>query len=224
MERRFGERLRTFTAGMFLVTRAAAEGVRVFAVAIVVRIALAGFLTGMSNFQRDLAAIAVVTALTLVYTFEGGLRAAIWTDVLQQTIYVTGTIIALFTILHLVPGGWSAVREVAGSAGKFRILDLSWNPTTRYTLWSGLIGGTFLTMASHGTDQLIVQRLLSARSERESKTALIVSGVAILGQFSLFLLIGAVLFAYYRSFPPVTAFTRSDTVFPEFIVAHMPHG
>jgi Na+/proline symporter len=124
MERRFGERLRSFTAGMFLVTRAAAEGVRVFAVAIVVRVALSGFLTGMSSFERDLAAIAVVTALTLIYTFEGGLRAAIWTDVLQQTIYVTGTIIALITILHLVPGGWSTVRAVAGGAGKFRIVDL----------------------------------------------------------------------------------------------------
>ncbi len=224
MESRFGQKLRTLTAGMFLVTRAAAEGVRVFAVAIVVRIALAGFLTGMSNFQRDLAAIAVVTVLTLIYTFKGGLRAAIWTDVLQQTIYVTGTIIAFFTILRLVPGGWSTVQAVAGNAGKFRILDLSWNLTTKYTLWSGLIGGTFLTMASHGTDQLIVQRLLSARSERQSKVALIMSGVAVLAQFSLFLLIGAVLFVYYRVFQPASAFTRSDTVFPEFVVAHLPHG
>jgi SSS family solute:Na+ symporter len=224
MERRFGQRLRTFTAGIFLVTRAAAEGVRIFAVAIVVRIALAGILAGMTGFQRDLAAIAVVTALTLVYTFQGGLRAAIWTDVLQQTVYVAGTIIALFTILHLVPGGWSTVYTVAGNAGKFRVLDLSWNPTTKYTLWSGLIGGTFLTMASHGTDQLIVQRLLSARSERQSKTALVMSGVAILAQFSLFLLIGAMLFVYYRVFPPASAFTHSDTVFPAFVVAHMPHG
>ncbi len=224
MERRFGNKLRTFTAGIFLVTRAAAEGVRVFAVAIVVRIALAGILTDMSSFQRDLAAIAVVTGLTLVYTFKGGLRAAIWTDVLQQTVYVAGTIIALFTILHLVPGGWKTVHTVAGNAGKFRILNLSWNPTTKYTLWSGLIGGTFLTMASHGTDQLIVQRLLAARSERQSKTALVMSGVAVLAQFSLFLLIGAMLFAYYEAFPPSSPFTRSDTVFPAFIVAHMPHG
>lgn len=224
MEQRFGRRLRTLTAGIFLITRAAAEGVRVFAVAIVVRIALGGILGGMSDFQRDLAAIAVVTALTLVYTFEGGLRAVIWTEVLQQTIYVAGAIVGFFTILHLVPGGWTTVHTVAGQAGKFRILDLSWNLTAKYTLWSGIIGGTFLTMATHGTDQLIVQRLLSARSEGQSKAALIMSGVAILAQFSLFLLIGTMLFVYYGLFPPAHAFTRTDTVFPTFVVAHMPHG
>ena len=224
MERRFGSRLRSLTAGVFLVTRAAAEGVRVFAVAIVVRVALGFLLTGLSDFQRDLAAIAVVTALTLLYTAQGGLRAAIWTDVLQQTVYVAGTLIGLFTILHLVPGGWGTVHTVASAAGKFQIFDFSFHPTTKYTFWSGLIGGTFLTMASHGTDQLIVQRLLAARSKTQSQAALIASGVAVLFQFSLFLLIGAMLFVYYRQFPPAASFTRSDTVFPAFIVGHMPRG
>ena len=224
MEQRFGQRLRTFTAGVFLLTRAAAEGVRVFAVAIVVRIALGGLLKGMSDFERDLAAIAVVTVLTLLYTFRGGIRAAIWTDVLQQTVYVTGTVVGLLTILHLVPGGWATAHSIAGAAGKFRTLDFSLQPTVKYSFWSGLIGGTFLTMASHGTDQLIVQRLLAARSERQSQLALIASGVAVLFQFSLFLLIGAMLFVYYREFPPVRAFTRSDTVFPTFVVTHMPRG
>jgi solute:Na+ symporter, SSS family len=224
MEQRFGRRLRSFTAGVFLLTRAAAEGVRVFAVAIVVRIALGGVLAGMSSLQRDLAAIAVVTALTLLYTLRGGIRAAIWTDVLQQTVYVTGTLIGLVTILHLVPGGWATVHRVAGEAGKFQTLDFSFHLTTKYTFWSGLIGGTFLTMASHGTDQLIVQRLLAARNECQSQVALIASGVAVLFQFSLFLLIGAMLFVYYREFPPTRLFTRSDTVFPAFVVEHMPHG
>lgn len=224
MEKRFGQRLRTLTAGIFLITRAAAEGVRVFAVAIVVRIALGGALNGLSDFQRDLTAIGVVTVLTLVYTFKGGLRAAIWTDVLQQTVYVAGTLVGLITILHLVPGGWSAVHTVAGNAGKFRLLDFSLNPTVKYTFWSGLIGGAFLTMASHGTDQLIVQRLLSARSEGQSKAALLMSGFAILFQFSLFLLIGAMLFVYYRMYTPAHAFSRSDTVFPTFVVNKMPHG
>lgn len=224
MEQRFGHRLRSLTAGVFLVTRAAAEGVRVFAVAIVVRVALGGMLAGMSDFQRDLAAIAVVIVLTLIYSFEGGLRAAIWIDVLQQCVYVTGTLVGLFTILHLVPGGWSTVHSIAGAAGKFRILDFSFNPKTKYTFWSGIIGGTFLTMASHGTDQLIVQRLLAARSERQSQVALIASGLAVLVQFSLFLLIGAMLFVYYKQFPPVASFTRSDTVFPVFVVGHMPRG
>jgi SSS family solute:Na+ symporter len=224
IERRFGQRLRSLTAGMFLVTRAAAEGVRVFAVAIVVRVALGSLLSGLSEYGRDISAIAIVTLLTLVYTFEGGMAAVIWTDVIQLTIYVAGTIVGFFTILHLVPGGWETIHAIAGQAGKFRMLDTSWNLSTTYTLWSGVIGGAFLTTASHGTDQLIVQRLLSARSERQSKAALLSSGVAILFQFSLFLLIGAMLFAYYKLFPPSEPFTRTDTIFPTFIVSRMPHG
>jgi SSS family transporter len=224
IERRFGQRLRTLTAGVFLVTRAAAEGVRVFAVAIVVSVALGGLLTGVSDFERDLVAIAIVTALTLLYTLKGGLKAAIWTDVMQQTVYVAGTIVGLVTILHLVPGGWATVRAVAGQAGKFRVLDLTLDWTTKYTLWSGVIGGAFLTTASHGTDQLIVQRLLAARSEGQAKIALLSSGVVVLFQFSLFLMIGAMLYVFYRIFPPQIAFTRTDRVFPVFIVNHMPHG
>jgi SSS family transporter len=224
IERRFGQRLRSLTAGVFLVTRAAAEGVRVFAVAIVVRVALGGLLTGVSDFERDLVAIAIVTALTLLYTLKGGLKAAIWTDVMQQTVYVAGTIVGLVTILHLVPGGWTTVREVAGHAGKFRVFDFTFDWTTKYTLWSGVIGGTFLTTASHGTDQLIVQRLLAARSERQAQVALLSSGVVVFFQFSLFLMIGAMLYVFYRSYPPAAAFTRTDTIFPVFIVSHMPHG
>ncbi len=224
IERRFGQKLRALTAGIFLATRAAAEGVRVFAVAIVVRVALGGLLAGMSDFRRDLTAIAIVTVLTLMYTVKGGLKAAIWTDVVQQTVYVTGTLVGFFTILHLAPGGWATVHQVAGQAGKFRVFDFSFDWTTKYTLWSGLIGGAFLTTASHGTDQLIVQRLLSARSERQAKLALMSSWVVIFFQFSLFLMIGAMLFVFYRFFPPQSAFTRTDTIFPAFIVSRMPHG
>ena len=224
MERRFGQTLRTLTAGMFLLTRAAAEGVRVFAVAIVVRIALGAWLTGLNDFQRDFCAIAIVTLLTLIYTFEGGMAAVIWTDVVQLTIYVAGTVVGFFTILHLVPGGWETVHTVAGQAGKFRIFDLSFNLTSTYTLWSGVLGGAFLTTASHGTDQLIVQRLLSARNARQSQIALLSSGVVILFQFSLFLLVGTMLFVLYRLFPPAVAFTRTDTIFPTFVVTRMPHG
>jgi SSS family transporter len=224
IERRFGQRLRSLTAGLFLATRAAAEGVRVFAVAIVVGIALSNLLGGLGDFGRDVAAIAIVSVLTLIYTFEGGMAAVIWTDVVQLTIYVAGTIVGFFTILHLVPGGWSTIHTVAGEAGKFRIFDFSWNFFSTYTFWSGLIGGAFLTTASHGTDQLIVQRLLSARSERQSNVALLTSGVAVLFQFALFLLIGAMLFVFYKLFPPAVAFTRTDTIFPTFVVTHMPHG
>ena len=224
IERRFGQRLRSLTAGLFLVTRAAAEGVRVFAVAIVVKVALSGLLSGFSEFGRDVAAIGIVTLLTLIYTFEGGMAAVIWTDVIQLAVYVAGTLVGLFTILHLVPGGLGTVQSIAGDAHKFRIFDFSWNLTSTYTLWSGVIGGAFLTAASHGTDQLIVQRLLSARSQQQSVLALLSSGVVIFFQFALFLLIGAMLFVFYKLYPPAVAFTRTDTIYPTFIVSRMPHG
>jgi SSS family transporter len=224
IERRFGQRLRSLTAGLFLITRAAAEGVRVFAVAIVVGIALSNLLGGFSDFGRDVAAIAIVSLLTLIYTFEGGMAAVIWTDVVQLAVYVTGTLAGLFTILHQVPGGWHTVHAVAAAAGKFRIFDFSWNIYATYTFWSGVIGGAFLTTASHGTDQLIVQRLLSSRSERQAKFALLASGVMVLFQFSLFLQIGAMLYVFYQLFPPLLPFTRPDTIFPTFVVTRMPHG
>jgi SSS family transporter len=224
IERRFGQKLRSLTAGLFLITRAAAEGVRVFAVAIVVGIALSSVLGGFSDFGRDVAAIAIVTILTLLYTFKGGMAAVIWTDVVQLSVYITGTLVGFFTILHLVPGGWHTVHSIASVAGKFRVFDFSWNFYATYTFWSGVIGGAFLTTASHGTDQLIVQRLLSARTERQSKLALLASGVTVLFQFSLFLLIGAMLFAFYKLFPPAVPFTRSDTIFPTFVVTRLPHG
>lgn len=223
IEIRFGQTLRSLTAGLFLITRAAAEGVRVFAVAIVVAIALSSFLGGLGSLGRDVAAIAIVTLLTLIYTFEGGMAAVIWTDVIQMTIYITGTLVAFLTLLHLIPGGWATVRSVAGEAGKFRIFDFSWHLSKTYTFWSGLIGGAFLNTASHGTDQLIVQRLLSARNERQSKIALLSSGVAVLAQF-LLLFVGAMLFVFYTMSPPTAVFTRTDTIFPTFIVTKMPHG
>lgn len=213
IERRFGPKLRSLTAGLFLVTRAAAEGVRVYAVSIVVAIALG---TG------EIASIAIITTLTLIYTFEGGLAAVIWTDVVQTFIYVGGTLVGLFTILHLVPGGWAAIHGVADAAGKLRVFDFTPDFRIPYTFWAGLIGGTFLTTASHGTDQLIVQRLLAARNQRQSVAALLSSGVAILFQFGLFLIVGVMLFAFYRA--PSVTFGKADRIYPTFIVSQMPHG
>jgi solute:Na+ symporter, SSS family len=224
IDRRFGQRLRSLTAGLFLITRAAAEGVRVFAVAIVVGIALSSLLAGFTDFHRDLAAIGIVTALTLIYTFEGGMAAVIWTDVVQMAIYVAGTVVGFFTILHAVPGGWTTIHAMAGEAGKFHVFDFSLNFYKTYTFWAGLIGGAFLTTASHGTDQLIVQRLLAARTQRQSQVALIASGVAVLFQFTLFLLVGAMLFVFYKLYPPAIAFGKTDRIFPTFIVTNMPHG
>src|ERR1700692_677206 len=225
IERRFGRGLRSITAGLFLLTRAAAEGVRVYAVSIVVSIALGA---------GEVASIAIVTVLTLIYTFEGGLAAVIWTDVIQTFIYVGGTLVGLVTILHLVPGGWGSVEAIASGVHKFQVFDVSifdpaasphWphlNLAKPYTLWAGVIGGAIFTTASHGTDQLIVQRLLAARNQRQSVLALLSSGVAIFFQFALFLLVGVMLFAYYRV--PSSAFGRADRIYPTFIVSRMPHG
>jgi SSS family transporter len=221
--RRFGERLRWMTAGVFLLTRAAAEGVRVFAVALVVRIALGPTLSGMSDLGRDVAAIGIVTLLTLLYTFEGGMAAVIWTDVVQLCLYGSGAVLAIVVVGRGIPGGWPHIVSVASSAGRFRIFDTSLNWTTTYTVWSGIIGGAFLATASHGTDQLIVQRLLAARSERQSKLAITASGLGVFALFALFLLIGAMLFVYYRDFPPASAFSRTDVIFPTFITTRMPH-
>ncbi len=218
IDRRFGAVLHKTTAGLFLLTRAAAEGVRVFAVSIVVGVAVG---TG------DIASIALISALTLLYTFEGGMAAVIWTDVVQMAIYVGGTLIALLTLGHHVTGGWPAIAHTASAAGKFHLFNFALNLTQSYTFWAGLLGGTFLTMASHGTDQLMVQRLLAARNLRESQWALLSSGVVIFVQFAFFLLIGAGLWVFYgqRLGPHAAAdFRTNDYIFPTFIVREMPVG
>jgi transporter, SSS family len=213
IDKRFGPTLHKVTALLFLLTRAAAEGVRVFAVSIVVGIAIG---------TRDVLSIAIISALTLLYTFEGGMAAVIWTDVVQMIIYIGGTLVAIATLGTHVPGGWSQIHEVAAAAGKFHLFHFALNLTETYTFWAGLIGGTFLTMASHGTDQLMVQRMLAARNLRQSIVALLSSGVVILLQFTLFLFIGAGLFVFYGLHP--ATFASADRIFPTFIVREMPIG
>ena len=192
IDRRFGPALHKLTAGLFLLTRAAAEGVRVFAISIVVSVAIG---TG------DTLSIAIISALTLLYTFEGGMAAVIWTDVVQMALYVAGTVVALITLGAHVPGGWQHIHAVAAPLGKLQWLDFSLTLTKSYTFWAGVLGGTFLTMASHGTDQLMVQRMLAARNLRESRLALLSSGAVIFVQFTLFLLIGVGLFVFYANHP-----------------------
>jgi SSS family transporter len=213
IDRRFGHTLHKVTAGLFLLTRAAAEGVRVFAVSIVVGIAIG---TG------DVLSIGIISALTLLYTFEGGMAAVIWTDVVQMAIYIGGTFVAISTLGTHVPGGWSQIHEVAAAAGKFHLFHFAFNLTQSYTFWAGVLGGTFLTMASHGTDQLMVQRMLAARNLRESRIALLSSGGVIFLQFTLFLLIGVGLYVFYGLHPAV--FGSADRIFPTFIVREMPVG
>ncbi len=220
IDHRFGPALHKVTAGLFLATRAAAEGVRVFAVSIVVAIAIG---TG------DVLSIVLISTLTLLYTFEGGMAAVIWTDVVQMIIYFGGTLVAIFTLSSHVPGGWHTIHAVAGAAGRFHLFHFAMNLTETYTFWAGILGGTFLTMASHGTDQLMVQRMLAARNLRQSQIALISSGLVIFVQFAIFLLIGAGLYVFY-GLHPATFASRAisnlspDRIFPTFIVQQMPVG
>lgn len=223
MRRRFGERVRKLTASIFLVTRALAEGVRLFAVSLVIAVVLG---TG------EVASIVLITVLTLFYAFEGGMTAVIWTNVVQMSLYVAGAVISFFLILGQIPGGWAHVAAVAGAAHKFQIFDFHFSPTMAffsktYTFWAGLLGGCFLTTASHGTDQFMVQRLLSARSQAQSRTALLSSWLVILLQFTLFLLIGVLLFVYYGDHhipAPSTLGKSNDSIYPEFIWHNLPSG
>lgn len=214
--KRFGERMKSVAASTFLITRTLAEGVRIAAIAKVVSVAF-GTETPVS--------VLIVMGCTLLYTFEGGMKAVIWTDVIQLLLYLGGSLTAFVLLLDVVPGGWAEVTAVAAAAGnKFQILDFTFSLTKTYTFWSGVLGGTFLTMASHGTDQSMVQRLLAARSERESKIALLASGGIILAQFTLFLVLGVMLYAFHQHAPLIPPGGDADRIFPEFIVREMPPG
>jgi solute:Na+ symporter, SSS family len=216
IEKRFGERMRAVAASTFLITRAIAEGVRVSAIALVVSVVLG---------TSEKLAVVIVIALTVLYTFEGGMKAVIWTDVAQLLVYLTGSAVTFFVLLHRIPGGWSEVTQVAAAAGhKLQVLDFSWNLSTKYTFWSGVIGGAFLTMATHGTDQIIVQRLLAAKSERDSRRALLASGCIVLVQFIAFLLIGVLLYVFAQHSPLLTSGERTDRILPLFLVREMPVG
>jgi SSS family transporter len=213
LSRRFGSATKHFAASLFLTMRALAEGVRVFAASLVLAAVVGASLPGLPHLW--LWSIILVGLLTLVYTFEGGIAAVIWTDLIQLVIYIAGSMLAAWQLLHMVPGGWAA--------RKFEWLSFSWDLTLPFTFWAGLIGGTFLTMASHGTDQLLVQRLLTCKTQRDSQKALITSGFIVLFQFALFLTIGVMLYAYYQH-APLPPLASNDEIFPVFIVHSLPRG
>jgi solute:Na+ symporter, SSS family len=217
LERRFGLGTRRFASITFMVTRAFGDSVRVFATAIPIALILGpsvpqAYVTPLS--------ILILGVFTLVYTYEGGMRAVVWTDVLQTGVYLLGGFAALWLIGNGVEGGWSAILSRAGAEGKLRVLDFSTDIGKPHTVWAGIIGGGFLSMASHGADQLIVQRLLASSNLRDARRSLIGSGFAVLGQFALFLFIGAGLWAYYQARP----FPKPDEIFPTFIIEVMPPG
>ncbi len=211
LETRFGTGARRYASGIFMVTRLLADSVRLFATAIPLAL-----ITGWSY----PVSILVIGAFTLVYTYFGGIKAVVWVDALQMLLYVCGGLIALMLLQGAVEGGWPAIIERASAAGKLQVLDFSTSPAVAYTFWAGLVGGGFLSMASHGTDQLIVQRLLTCRDVRQSQRALIGSGFAVILQFALFLFVGLGLWAFFDG----RAFDSSDAIFASFIIDEMPTG
>ncbi len=209
LERRFGRAARRTASGVFLLTRALADCVRIFATAIPLAI-----ITGWS-LPAGILAIGVVT---VIYTWVGGLRAVVWVDVIQLGVYLLGGIATLIVATRLAGGVGEFAR--AWEAGKLVTLDFRPSLTVLYTFWGGVVGGALLAGASHGTDHLIVQRLLAARHLKDAQRALVGSGVFIIAQFALFLLAGTSLWLAGAD----QAGMRSDAVFPTFVVTKLPPG
>ncbi len=187
LEQRFGLATRRFTSIVFMVTRAMADAVRVFATAIPVALILG---SAVPREYAMPAAILILGLLTVVYTYRGGMKAVVWTELVQAGVYLLGGTSALILLGRSVDGGWSAILSAAANADKLMAIDWYTGLDRPHTVFAGLIGGAFLSMASHGADQLIVQRLLSSRSLRDAQRALIGSGFVVFAQFTLFLMIG----------------------------------
>ena len=216
LEHRFGSKTRNYASVVFLFTRTAADGVRLFATAIPLKLLL--------NIDYPIAII-IIAIVSLVYTYTGGVKGIIWVDVVQMFIYIFGAVLAGIFILNLLPNGFDSIISAASGANKLKIFNLGFSGSakdffsTPYTLLGGLFGGAFLSMASHGTDQLIVQRLLAAKNLKESKKAVIGSGIIVIIQFALFLVLGVMLFAYYGKID-----FKPDEIFPHFIITVLPPG
>lgn len=219
LERRFGAKTRSFASVVFLFTRIAADGVRLFATAIPLK-----FVLGVDY----PVAIVILALVALGYTYLGGVRGVIWVDAVQMVIYLGGAVLAAVLLIASHDGGWTGITQLARDAGKFDIVTLGFGPDfwkTPYTLLAGIVGGGFLSMASHGTDQLIVQRVLATKSVHAGRKALIGSGVIIIVQFALFLLVGILLYGHYNGASVAAlGLTRADEIFPRYIVEGLPPG
>jgi solute:Na+ symporter, SSS family len=215
LQRRLGSRVKVLSALIFLVTRSLADGIRLFATALVIAVVT----------QIPVTAVVVVLgAAMIVYTVRGGVSAVIWTDVVQMFVYIAGAGAVAYALLERIPGGLPAVIEAGRAAGKFTFLDLSFDLSRAYTLWAGLLGGVALTLSTHGTDQFLVQRLLSARSANAAARGLILSGFIVFAQFIVFLMIGVMLFVYYSQTPLPQPLARNDEILPVFVVTSLTHG
>jgi len=216
LRQRFDARVQRLASAIFLGTRTVADGLRLL---------LTGLLVHQFTGWSVELSIVVMAVTTIFYTYLGGMQAVIWTDLIQFAIYILGAILAGGFILGMLPGGWNDVLDTGRAAGKFTLLNFSTDPRQAYTLWAGIIGGAFVSMASHGADHLMVQRYLCSRSLGQARVALVLSGVVVIAQFLLFLLIGVGLYALAATgHLEVPSGTRNDEVFGLFIVNHLPTG
>jgi len=228
LEQRFGHRLRRYSSVVFLFTRIAADGVRLFATAIPLALIFKTtiFFQSWTNSEIYILSIILIAIVSLIYTYTGGVKGVIWADVLQMFIYIGGALIALYLLLGHAPADVSLGDKL--QVFNFNFADsLSGFFRTPYTFLGALIGGTFLSMASHGTDQLIVQRLLSTKSLRDGQKAIIASGVLVMFQFILFMAVGMLLYKFFLGVAisdPTAPFHKPDEIFPYYIIHYLPVG
>jgi solute:Na+ symporter, SSS family len=209
LHKRFGTPVRCLSAGIFLLYRTLGDGIRLHAAALVLAVA-----AGVPEWW----CIAVLGLAMIVYTEEGGVTATIWTDTVQMVVYLAGALVCLVAVVGRLPEGLGAALSAAAAAGKLRVIDTSLDPTLPFTLAAGIVGGVFLTLATHGTDHYLVQRLLVARSRQDASRGLVLSGFLVFGQFVLFLFLGTLLWAHYGG----RVFARTDEVLPTFAATELP--
>jgi SSS family solute:Na+ symporter len=215
LQRRFGTRVKTLSAVIFLITRSLADGIRLFTTALVISIVTQVPVTWV---------VIVLGAAMIVYTMRGGVSAVIWTDVVQMFVYIAGASAVAIALLGRIDGGWAEVVRVGSETARFVFLDTAFDFTRPYTIWAGLLGGVALTLSTHGTDQYLVQRLLSAKSQKDASTGIVLSGFIVFVQFILFLLIGVMLYVHYQQVPLPQALTRNDQILPIFVVNELQNG
>ena len=230
---RFGEKIKMIAASLFVVMRNIADGIRLLLTAIVLAAVYAAFQPAANPEIIIVGSIVLLGLAMIIFTYFGGIQAVIWVEVVQLGIYIAGAIAAGIVLINSIDGGFSTASALATQFGKYSLFDFTLDHTRTFTFWSGLIGGCFLTMSTHGTDQYLVQRYLCTDRPRKAIVALMTSGAIVLAQFIGFLFIGILLFAFYHPFTDpgyATAassafpFTGGDRVFPDFITKYMPPG
>lgn len=232
LDRRFGGKIKVLAASLFVVMRNIADGIRLLLTAIVLAAVYTSFQPTANGETIIIASVVLIGVAMIVFTYFGGMEAVIWVEVIQLGIYIVGAIAAAVVLVSSIDGGLSAATASASQFGKFSVFDFSLNPGKIYTFWAGLIGGCFLTMSTHGTDQYLVQRYLCTDRPKKAAAALLTSGAIVLGQFIGFLFIGVLLFAFYHPYTDAGyagaaatfPFSGGDRVFPDFITRHLPTG